>query len=84
MLKVCPFTTQMDGFIGFNFYDADQKGEVVVDYAARLTVGVDFNKFVTAYQAAVLLTGIGESKEELADPDLNVHIFAENIIYKQA
>ena len=84
MLKVCPFTTQMEGFIGFNFFDADQKEEVVVDYAARLTVGVDFKKFVTAYQAAVLLSGIGETKEELADPDLNVHLYADNLIYKEA
>lgn len=84
MLKVCPFTTQMEGFIGFNFYDADQKGEVIIDYAARLTVGVDFKKFVTAYQAAVLLSGIGETKEELADPELNVHLYADNLIYKEA
>ena len=84
MLKVCPFCTQMDGFFGFNFFDADQKGEVVVDYAARLTVGVNFNQFVTVYQGAVLLSGIGNTKEELADSDLNVHLVAENIRYTKA
>lgn len=84
MLKVCPFCTQMDGFFGFNFFDADQKGEVVVDYAARLTVGVNFNQFVTVYQGAVLLSGIGKTKEELADSDLNVHLVAENIRYTKA
>ena len=84
MLKVCPFCTQLDGFFGFNFFDADQKGEVVVDYAARLTVGVNFNQFVTEYQGAVLLSGIGKTKEELADTDLNVHLVAENIRYTKA
>lgn len=84
MLRVCPFCSQMEGFFGFNFYDADQKGNVVIDYAARLNVGFDFNKLATVYQAALLLTGIGESKEELADADLNVHLVAENIRYKEA
>lgn len=84
MMKVIPFNQQLEGFFGFNFFDADQKGEVVVDYAARLVVAVDFNKFITAFQGAVLLSGIGETKEELADPDLNVHLVAENIRYKEA
>jgi 5'(3')-deoxyribonucleotidase len=84
MMKLVPFNKQVEGFFGFNFCDADQKEEVVVDYAARIVVAVDFNKFITAFQGAVLLSGIGETKEELADSDLNVHLVAENIKYKEA
>ena len=84
MFRVCPFCSQMEGFFGFNFFDADQKGEVVVDFASRLSVGVDFNKFVTVFQGAAMLSGIAKDKEEMASPDLNVHLIAENIIYKEA
>lgn len=78
------FSNQMNGFFGFNFFDADSKEEVVVDYAARLTVYVDFNQAPTVYAAAVLLSGIGLSKEELADKDLNVHLISENLKYEKA
>lgn len=84
MMRVCGFSKQIEGFLGFNFFDADQEGEVVVEYAARMTVAVDFNMLPAAYAAALLLAGIGESKEDLADPDLNVHLIAENIKYTKA
>ncbi len=84
MLRPQAFSNQLQGFFGFNFFDADEKGEVVVDYAARITIHVDFNTLPTVYAAAVLLTGVGETKEELADSDLGVHLISENLKYNKA
>lgn len=84
MFRPQAFSNQLQGFFGFNFFDADAKEEVVVDYASRLTVNVDFDSLPTVYAAAVLLTGIGLSKEELADKDLNVHLISENLKYTKA
>lgn len=84
MLKVKGFSNQVDGFFGFNFFDADKEGEVVVDFSSNVTVGVDFNYLPAAYSAAVILYGIAESKEDLSDPDLNVHLISENLKYKKA
>lgn len=84
MLRPQAFSNQMQGFFGFNFFDADEKGEVVIDFAANITVHVDFNSPATAYCAAVLLAGVGETKEELADKDLSVHLIAENLKYMKA
>ena len=39
MLNVIGFSKQLNGFIGFNFFDADEKNkEVIVDYADRKSV----------------------------------------------
>ena len=54
--------------------------EVVVDYAARVTVGVDFKNRVSVYSAALYLNGIGESEEELFDPEVNSHIVTEKAV----
>ena len=84
MLNPLAFSNQLKGFFGFNFFDADEKTEVVVDYASSITVHVDFKQPATVYTAAVLLSGIGNNKEELASKDLLVHLICENPYYKQA
>jgi hypothetical protein len=83
MMKAYGFSNQLDGFMGFNFFDADVTDkEVVVDYAASFTVGVDFSNALSVYQSGVLLRSIGESAEELSDKDINCHIMAENLKYE--
>ena len=82
MFKILGYNNQIDGFFGFNFFDADnQKEDVVVDYAARISIMVDFNNRNSVFSSGVLLAGIGESEEELFDSELNVHILAENAKY---
>ena len=62
MLKVFGFSKQINGFIGFNFFDADEKNqEVIIDYASGVTVGVDFINKLNVYVAALLLTSISHS-----------------------
>ena len=78
MSKIIGFSNQLDGFLGFNFFDADKETEEVIDYAARVTVGVDFKNRVPVYNACVLLSSIGENEDELTDSDINCHIVAEN------
>ena len=83
MMKIYGFSSQLEGFMGFNFFDADVTDkEVVVDYAASITVGVDFSNNISVYQSGVLLRSIGESAEELLDKDINCHIMAENLKYE--
>lgn len=84
MLRPYSFSNQLEGFFGFNFFDADSKEETVVDFASRTTVYVDFNQVPVVYCAAVILSGIGNSKEELASRDLNVHLLSENLKYQKA
>ncbi len=78
MMKIIGFNNQLSGFLGFNFFDADKETEEVIDYAARVTVGVDFKNRVPVYNACVLLSSIGENEDELTDSDINCHIVAEN------
>ncbi len=81
MMKIIGFNSQLSGFLGFNFFDADKKDEeVVIDYAARVTVGVDFRNKNSVYAAALFLNGIGESEEELYDPEVNSHIVTEKAV----
>ncbi len=78
MLKIQGYNSQCDGFIGFNFFDADNKDEeVIIEYASRITIMVDFNDKNTVFSAGLLMSGIGETKEELLDSDINTHILAE-------
>ncbi len=77
MLKPITFTNQISGFIGFNFFDADAKDQnVVVDYAPSITINVDFNNFLSVYNAALLLKSIGENEDELKE--VNVLLLTEN------
>lgn len=78
MMKVTGFNNQISGFFGFNFFDADKgEEEVVVEFASRVTVGVDFKSRGAVYTAAMYLNSIGESEEELYDQDVNTHIVTE-------
>ena len=82
MMKVGGFCNQVNGFIGFNVLDADQKDkEVVVDFVMRVNVNVDFNSRSSVYSAALLLKGIGENKDELIA--MNTHLLADNLKYKE-
>ena len=82
MFKIMGYNSQIDGFFGFNFFDADNtKEEVVIDYASRISVIADFNNRNSVFSSGVLLAGIGETEEELVDPELNVHILGENVKY---
>ncbi len=82
MFKVLGYLNQVDGFLGFNFFDADKKDEdVIIDYAARITIMFDFNSRGSVFASGILLAGIGETEEELLDSDVNVHILAENAKY---
>ncbi len=80
MLKVSGYVNQIDGFFGFNFYDADNKDEeVVIDYASRINVKVDISNRNSVYNAGVLLSAIGDNPEELLAMD--THILADNLKY---
>ena len=82
MMRIGGFNNQLNGFIGFNFLDADQKDkEVVVDFVIRINVNVDFNSRSSTYSAALLLKGIGENKDELIA--MNTHLLADNLKYKE-
>ena len=82
MFKIIGYCNQIDGFLGFNFFDADKKDEeVVIDYASRVTVLADFNSRTSVYASGLLLSSIGETEEELYDSDINVHILGENVKY---
>ncbi len=82
MFKIIGYCNQIDGFLGFNFFDADKKDEeVVVDYASRVTVFADFNSRTSVYASGLLLSSIGETEAELIDSDINVHILGENVRY---
>lgn len=82
MMKIAGYCDQIDGFFGFNFYDADQgENEVIVDYASRITVKVDFKERYSVFGAGLLLAGVGDDQEELMA--MNTHILAENLKYTQ-
>ena len=79
MFKFLAYTNQVDGFLGFNFFDADKPEEdVIIDYASRITIMANCASRDSVFSAGLLLAGIGESAEELLDSDINVHILAEN------
>ena len=81
MMKIIGFNNQLSGFLGFNFFDADKpEEEVIIDYASRVTVGVDFKNRTAVYAAALYLNGIGETEEELYDPEVNTHIVTEKAV----
>lgn len=80
MMKISAFCDQVDGFFGFNFFDADQGDkEVIVDYASKINVKVNFNDRLQVYAAGVILAGIGDDSEELKA--MNTSIVAENLKY---
>ena len=82
MMRIGGYCDQIDGFFGFNFYDADQGDkEVIVDYASKITVKVDFKERYSVFGAGLLLAGIGDTLDELSA--MNVSIVAENLKYTE-
>lgn len=82
MFKVLGYAPNINGFFGFNFFDADKPDEdVVVDFASRLTVNVDFSNRANTFASGMMLAGIGENEAEVLDKDLNLHILANNAKY---
>ena len=82
MMKIGGYCDQIDGFFGFNFFDADQGDkEVIVDYASRITIKVDFKERYSVFAAGLLLAGIGDDIEELSA--MNTYIIADNLRYTQ-
>ena len=80
MLKIIGFSSQLNGFLGFNFFDADEKeNEIVVNFASNITIGVDFKNKVNVVAAAYLLSSVAKTKEGLVY--CNTHIVAENAKY---
>ncbi|MBR6071499.1 MAG: hypothetical protein IKP77_01545 [Acholeplasmatales bacterium] len=82
MFKIMGYTNNVDGFFGFNFYDADKGDEdVIVDYASRITIKADFKSPSSVFASGMMLAGIGENESEVMDSELNLHILAENARY---
>lgn len=81
IMNLIGFSSIIKGFIGFNFYDADQNDkEVVVDYTSNFTINLDFAKGATVYNTAILLKGLSDNEEDIEL--INCHIFAENVRFK--
>lgn len=75
------FSQIMKGFIGFNFFDADQKNDdVVIDYASNFALTLDFKNGPSVYNSAILLKGISDNEEDIEL--VNCHIFADNVKFK--
>ena len=73
------YSDQINGFIGFNFLDLDEKEEgkdVEVEFASGFNIGVDFKKSVTIYSSALYLTALGSNNEALNS--LHVAIYGDN------
>lgn len=82
MMKVIGYSSILSGFLGYNFFDADKGNEdVIIDFAARMTIGVNFNEKESVYAAGFMLSVIGENEEELNDEDINTHIVTETAKY---
>ena len=81
MFKVTAYCNQVEGFFGFNFFDADQKEETVVDFASRVSIIADLNSRLSVFNAGLLLSGVGENEDELNV--LNTHIVVQNIKYTE-
>lgn len=80
MLRIKGEGNPIEGFIGFNFLDADiTDKEVVIDYICNITINVDFKNRVSVYLASMALTSISLNCEDIKG--LNVHIIADNIKY---
>lgn len=78
VMNIKGFTNQINGFMGFNFMDADSEEDegVEVDYASNIYVSVDFKKGSTVYMAAAYLNALALQKEDLEL--INVHILTDN------
>ena len=81
VMNIIAYSNMVKGFFGFNFFDADQQGDVVIDYSSNIFVSVDFSQRNSAYAAALQLSGISDNAEDLEL--MNCHIMAENLKYNK-
>lgn len=73
------YSDQIQGFIGFNFYDLDEKEDgrdVEVSFTSGFNIAVDFKKPITIFSSTLYLTALGSDNEELNS--LNVALYGEN------
>lgn len=80
LMGIAGFSQTVSGFIGFNFFDLDEKvegKEVVVDFAYNFVVNIDFSNPLNVYATALVLSGLTKDREDLKD--INYHIIAKEI-----
>jgi hypothetical protein len=80
LMGIAGFSQTVSGFIGFNFFDLDEKEEgkeVVVDFAYNFVVNIDFSNPLNVYATALVLSGLTKDREDLKD--INYHIIAKEI-----
>lgn len=78
LMGIAAFTKTVSGFIGFNFYDLDEKEnnkEVTVDFAYNFVVNIDFDNPINIYATALVLSGLTNDRQDLVD--MNYHIIAK-------
>jgi len=78
LMGIAAFTKTVSGFIGFNFFDMDEKEEgkeITVDFAYNFVVNIDFDNPLNIYATALVLSGLTNDRSDLAD--MNYHIVAK-------
>lgn len=78
LMGIAAFTKTVSGFIGFNFYDLDEKEEgkeITVDFAYNFVVNIDFDNPLNVYATALVLNGLTNERNDLID--MNYHIIAK-------
>ncbi|MGM9969909.1 MAG: hypothetical protein ACI35S_05890 [Anaeroplasma sp.] len=81
MLKPIGYSNQLEGFFGFNFFDAEKPDEeITIDYSSSLVVKTDFSNKYSVYASSLLLNGIGENESELNVMD--VHLVGDKLKYE--
>ncbi len=82
VMNVKGYSANVQGFLGFNFLDAEEeKEEVVIDFTSSFVLKVDFAERMSVYNAAMFLTGIADNEEDL--DLLNCHILADHVRFKE-
>ncbi|MBR4496905.1 MAG: hypothetical protein IKP12_07230 [Acholeplasmatales bacterium] len=79
LMGIAGFTQTVSGFIGFNFFDLDEKEEgkeITVDFAYNFVVNIDFDNPLNIYATALVLKGLTNDREDLKD--MNYHIIAKD------
>lgn len=80
MFNFVAFNNQANGFMAFNFFDADAEEDIVIDTSMRINIYFDLKKLYEVYSASLILAKIGQSEDELNY--MNTHIFGDNLRYK--
>jgi len=73
IMNIVPYCDKARGFLGFNFLDDET--EEPVDFIANIQIGLNPNDVMSVYTAALLLSGVGKTEEDLAV--MKCQIFAE-------